>query len=546
MHQQQRSSSDVLESGTRVESAAVGRKDTQPRGNAHAAEAFSGRDPLDRVDAAGNALTQPFPVDPSAGGFGGPAANTPTTGPVAGKARVRATEARPLVTLRPSSEDQLVELLPADAPAQDALPVTKRFGSIDAPGTYEDLAPDALFIGGRPHVEDVRQGSLGTCYLLADLLSVVNADPAHIEQMISLRGGVAMVLFHRYEEAAKQWVPAPVVVDTKLARDAQNMGSLVGAGFRVSEEPVSAAWHAEVNENPDGNELAIWRRSVHEAALWAPLIEKAYARFAEMWGQFGGHPSHRDTEKRGGSGYDAVEGGLAAPALRVLYGERLADRQAATVVEPGNDLLHDNMALVRQMVAMGTAGKPTRLVTASASTDEIPSRLAKLLRAADTEGLPPEAVSACFSTRIAAELTAAGIADARVALLAHAGALVALLPADGAGPLAHARELCTVLLNDAREGGGSPESLYANHAYAVLGIELRDAAGQDLPMAPEEVGRRIAEVDPTRTTVRLRNPHGHDEPTIGSTVDGTDDGAFALSLERFLTLYTHIDSGIVR
>ncbi|MES2645196.1 MAG: hypothetical protein V4850_37255 [Myxococcota bacterium] len=536
----------MLQAGERADSSTQGRKEGQTRGNAYVADWFTARDPLDRTDVAGNALSEPGETDPSTGSFDGPE-STPAQGPMDSLARVRATEADPVLTLRPSTEAELVELLPATAVAPDATRVTKRYGSVEQPFAYPELALDALFIGGTPHAEDVQQGGLGTCYLLADLVSMASQDPAHIEGMISVQGGVAVVMFHRYDEASQTWVPVPVPITTTLARNKENSGTLLGAGFRVAKEPVSAAWYAEIN--PSQEELVIVRKGVHEAAMWVPLIEKAYARYSEMYGQYGGHPGHMNDEQAGGSGYDAAEGGWSSAAMRVLYGEGVVDQQVRIKDAEGTTVVGNNATRVAALLRISDPRTRT-MGAASGMSDQLPERLAAILERvlANPDAVPPDALAICRSVLVVANVAAAGNAVPPAVLASHARALVDAVPADSGGELGRARDVCTVLMDLGATDGTAPRSIYANHAYSVAGAVLRGGRGQVLDLRPEDLRARIGEVDGLRSEVELRNPHRRNEPDMegDGPADGVEDGTFRMPLDQFLTMFTQLDLGALQ
>lgn len=544
MQQQQRTPSVLTQDAPRADTSTTGRKEGQPRGNAYAAEWFTTRDPIDRVDTAGSAMSEPAPVDISTGGFDGPEADAPEEGVLDQQARVLATEAHPVHALRPTSEAELVQLHAAEVVVPGSQRVTKRYGSLAKPFGYEELALDPLFIGGSPQVEDVQQGGLGSCYLLADLLSVASQDPAHIEGMISVQGGVAVVLFHRYDEQTKTWVPVPVAINTGLARNARNPGELLGSGFRIAKEPVSAAWYAELNPSGDGCELVIARRSIHEAAMWVPLMEKAYARFSEMYGQYGGHPNFTKVEKGGGSGYDAMEGGWSSAAMRVLYGEGVADEQLD--VEGGTDstLLSHNRPGMLALLEMTRTGGGKTTMSASAGSRDLPNRLFLLLGRvlAAPDDLTSAVQVACQSASVAADVARQEGAD-QTPLISRARVLVKTIPHGATGDLGKVRDVAMVLMNAGVTDATGQRSIYADHAYSVLQATFRDSTGAELAIPAADLRARLAEIDPARSDVTVRNPHRGNEPDAegDGADDGVDDGRFVLPLERFLTLFTTLD-----
>jgi hypothetical protein len=175
--------------------------------------------------------------------------------------------------------------------------VNKWFVGLDRPlaaGSYRPIA-GTLFVNGASY-QDVRQGTLGDCYLLASLAEAAYRNPATIASMFVVNGdGTYTARFFNNGQAAY------VTVDSQLPTDAA--GRLVYAGF--------GSHHA----NP-ANEL------------WAPLAEKAYAQINEMgWLRSGMAGS-------GQNAYAALSGGYIYAALGHVTG-RATSRFGSTAGEGG-------------------------------------------------------------------------------------------------------------------------------------------------------------------------------------------------------------------
>lgn len=107
---------------------------------------------------------------------------------------------------------------------------------------YSSFSNQPLFASIGPSEEDVIQGGVGDCYLMASLASTALADPNRIEQMITdLGDGTYAVRFYRGSVAKY------VRVDSSLPM--KSSGSLA---------------YAQLGE---------------DGSLWAALVEKAYAIF---------------------------------------------------------------------------------------------------------------------------------------------------------------------------------------------------------------------------------------------------------------------------
>lgn len=106
---------------------------------------------------------------------------------------------------------------------------------------YRNFASTPLFTDG-PEYNDIRQGNLGDCYLLASLASVAESDPNMIKQMVAPLGdGTFVVRFFKNGQATY------LRVDADLA---------VNGGSSLSYARLS----------PDGE-------------MWVAVVEKAYAHF---------------------------------------------------------------------------------------------------------------------------------------------------------------------------------------------------------------------------------------------------------------------------
>ena len=133
--------------------------------------------------------------------------------------------------------------------------VDKWFLGLDHPraenNVYRNISGQ-LFVGGPSHT-DVRQGSLGDCYLLASMGSLAWSNATAVFNMFVSNGdGTWTIRF--YETVAGSYVADYVTVDSMLPTDTR--GKLVYANRGFSYNSVS-------NE------------------LWVPLVEKAYVQWTE-------------------------------------------------------------------------------------------------------------------------------------------------------------------------------------------------------------------------------------------------------------------------
>ena len=192
-------------------------------------------------------------------------------------------------------------------------------GTVAAP-MIEEAADTSLFIDPGPKPDDVHQGFIGDCYDLATVIGIVNRDPGKIKSIMAPDGsGGATVSFYRRQQTPPGAVGAffgmgptveykreAVAVDNtlafqrtagaaagtapanersvKLAANGLPYGhQLQGARLRAAPKPKERRWWADVV----GNRLEIHRLDVFQMARWSPILEKAFARFTEAFGQYG-------------------------------------------------------------------------------------------------------------------------------------------------------------------------------------------------------------------------------------------------------------------
>ena len=270
-------------------------------------------------------------------------------------ARPRRTEDKPYSRKNktPKSEKKLVKTTTKDKSGDpEWKQVKQRKGSLEQPIVKNRMIEDDIFLGKKPQTDDIIQGAINDCYFLAAVTSIVNKDPVRLRQMMTSSGGTLTVNFHRLDrtkEPGHQWVLAPVTVDHSLLHSQyrwDNTATPKGADFRVGDEPKSAEWYAEVEDNV----LSITKEAAYEAALWLPLLEKAYAKFQDQWGAYGeGKGENLDPGKRATMlnkgfseedldiGYELLNWGATAKVYPMFFGDAAGDwGYNETQTEEGN------------------------------------------------------------------------------------------------------------------------------------------------------------------------------------------------------------------
>lgn len=144
-----------------------------------------------------------------------------------------------------------------------------------------------LFGETGPQLSDIDQNRLGDCYFLAALGAIVAQDPDVISNMLRDNGdGTYTATFYAAQDGER--VPVEVTVDGDLPVNAD--GTLVYAGAVDS----------------DGD---------NDLELWVPLLEKAYAKFQDLYGPDDGLSGYQDLGN-GGSAHNVFRDVTGEPATR--------------------------------------------------------------------------------------------------------------------------------------------------------------------------------------------------------------------------------------
>jgi hypothetical protein len=144
---------------------------------------------------------------------------------------------------------------------------------------YEDFENGVAFVKGEGDehavdANDVKQGALGDCYLIAGMAAVARADPKLIEKLVKDNGDGTfdVTLYMRPRQYARP-VPVTTTVDARLA-------------VKYSGKPL----YAGLGDQEDG-----------QAEMWTALIEKALAQEKESYDLISGGNINGDGFYYGGT-----------------------------------------------------------------------------------------------------------------------------------------------------------------------------------------------------------------------------------------------------
>lgn len=428
-------------------------------------------------------------------------------------------------------------------------------------GTMEDpivtmRAEDNPFIGDMPHADDVNQGNIGSCWLLSATLSAVRDDPSYVRSMfVGFDRNTVTVRFYRRDPATGAHIPVLVTVGRESAFEiaADGTEGRVGATSE-RRQLIDTQWFSQIR----AGQLEVHRRERYAIASWASLLERAYARFAEAHGQYGGAQlapgqlpaSNRNTDGTPRAGYDILHaGGFASAVSEAFYGDRAAPAQSTigTSFSPTADLVRANRAAVLELARGGSPGQQLDL-SASISRDTLRERVSlSLSQVLSERWLQSPALRAEFEylrrllaqrSRVSASRLERYDAEIRAAA-AHATREGAWPQLDSTRAPASSVALRELLVDLQTTGDDEPRDqrmIYARHAYPIEQTTFRDSSGATISLDPSAPDPALARIDGARSTVRLRNPHGGNEPNgVRSALpSGVDDGAFDVTLDQFL------------
>ena len=469
--------------------------------------------------------------------------------------RLIATSDAPLAMRgRPRKED-LYEVVSSGSQAKGrGIRVTERLGTVRKPNISVKAQDNALYIGGGPSVDDIQQGGVGDCYFLAALTNIVAQDPERIRSTVTPAGDNVNVNFHTFDGTT--WKPTTIQTDrtalhwASLDDPSIDYVGLIAAGARVGDSPVSSEWYAEVR----GETLELCRRDAYEMALWAPILEKAYARLAERTDQYGGGPS-RDTPNTGAHGYEKIAGGWEDQVYPIFYGNSMiGNRQERTNFVAGEDLVPLNEQAIRNLLRVGGKGVPSgEHFMLSVDLDQA-SAVNRLVEMIDHIETLREARKYKTLRKVLGQLRSRGqkYIDAShdgkdtgralerlargCARQVRPGAWPLLQDPDADKLWVDLNEHLNVVSHLGSDSSNGQRATYADHAYSVLGATFADPSGAALGLSQSNLTANLAQISGEHSRVTLRNPHHTNEPNLQSSIidHNPEDGIFTMTLDQYL------------
>jgi hypothetical protein len=517
--------------------------------------------PQEMKDKAGNETTSH--QDPTLSMGTSDSATAKNASPFKGSTADMSSEERKVKVLRgrdnpikdaksPPAEATLFQVAEGGAEVKDT------FGSIANPCVEEEIKPETMYVGGKPSVEDVRQGGIGDCFFQAALISVLSSDPGRIQSMMSLSGKTVSTLFW-FKKADGSWQDVRVSQNLQLAVN-QGSGTLQGASFRVAENASRSDWFAETA----GTTLFIERADFYECALWAPYLEKAYARFAELHGRYG----EQDLAAPADGGYNVIDqGGTGCDVMGIFYGPRMkSSGQSAMNYTPGaNNVVGNQDAILKLLMLKGqglNTGETANITAVIGNDDLIERTMATIDRISGDRGsfkYPSLRRDMLYIRQLLLnwqKAIASGAADVEDRQQAVAKATQNASRPD-AWPLLRMesapqdyKDLLELYLDLANLGAiQGRRNIFSHHIYSVVDVALLDTNGAPLAVTPANIGAEISKIDGAKSYVVIRNPHHGNEPDRDGKTKATDadnEGRFNLNLNQFFRNFSAIDTGIVK
>lgn len=221
-----------------------------------------------------------------------------------------------------------------------------------------------LFIDDKPCVDDVAQMNIGDCYFLAAVIQILNSKPDVFKNIIKLSGNTVTTTFYKTDDN-EHWdketidIPFGIVQGKTKGYKPQAMGSL----YRMDEKVDRSFYSGEIEKysNSEAGYIKITRRDYHKAALWVNLLEQAFSKFAQTYGQYGdlkapNSKSHKTYSDR----FATISSGTLSNALNIFFGDKAKSDPVARYVGDIDLTKHQSEVLKLMVEKKQNAGDNTK------------------------------------------------------------------------------------------------------------------------------------------------------------------------------------------
>jgi Domain of unknown function (DUF4157)/Calpain family cysteine protease len=435
----------------------------------------------------------------------------------------------------------------------------------------------SIYIDGEPSSDDIAQTELGDCFFLAVVASIADCDPEKIKEMMEdLGDGLVKVTFH-FKDREGFFCKQTITINQDLV---YKENKLIGNRFKIQPTDKSK-W--TLKKDKTGKRF-VEEEKYYQTALWAPLLEKAFARFAEVHGEYGFAFSAQGSNQ---GGYDKLSmGGGVKELYSVFYGDQVVVQSIPMKETNSLDKLpfgNENYIKAIQTLLQfqkdrnkdSKDNNQISLLTAFADLSTIMERticyLNELTTTEDYQQLPSETKCIIF-TQVNLTIEKLGqcidkakncdeykneLIKIRSSVQNSCNSLLKLIDIALPKPQFPSPKMSCIMELLLDISGGFPvlgstmkKHIYTIHEYAVLNVCLINNLRQKIDVDAhdsEAIKTVMSSIYLNESTVTLRNPNHANSPNLfRGDSPSNDAGYFTMKLSDFLRHFTFLTSGVVQ